>query len=64
MKSQPGQRAIKINIFPNISPSKDNQTMKLNQGRLVSEQFQQFEDCAVNPYKHFKNDLQHGFENF
>ena len=38
--------------------------MKLNQGRLVSEQFQQFEDCAVNPYKHFKNDLQHGFENF
>ena len=33
MTSQPGQQAITINILPNISRSKGNQTM--NFGRLI-----------------------------
>ena len=33
MTSQSGQQAIVINIFPNISRSKGNQTMKF--GRLI-----------------------------
>ena len=31
MTSQPGEKTIRIQIFPNISRSKDNQTMKLGQ---------------------------------
>ena len=31
MTSQPGQQTIAIHIFPNISRSKDNQTMKFGQ---------------------------------
>ena len=31
MTSQPAQKAILIHILPNISRSKDNQTMKLGQ---------------------------------
>ena len=31
MTSQPGYQTIVIHIFPNISRSKDNQTMKFNQ---------------------------------
>ena len=31
MTSQPGQKTIAIDILPDISRSKDNQTMKLGQ---------------------------------
>ena len=31
MKSKTGKQTIKINILPNISRSKENQTMKLGQ---------------------------------
>ena len=31
MTSQPGEQTIVIQIFPNISRSKDNQTMKFGQ---------------------------------
>ena len=31
MTSQPAKQAIAIHIFPNISRSKDNQTMKFDQ---------------------------------
>ena len=33
MTSQPGKQAITIHILPNISKSKDNQTMKF--GKLI-----------------------------
>ena len=31
MTSQPGQQTVAIHIFPNISQSQNNQTMKLGQ---------------------------------
>ena len=31
MTSQPGEQTIAIDVLPNISRSKDNQTMKLGQ---------------------------------
>ena len=39
MKSSTGKQTIAINMYPNISRSKDNQTMKNHTQNVVEKQF-------------------------